>query len=104
VSRPSEAEAWFGGRGWCPQRLTESSGRIAMRLGLTEAVRASGGAFLHSAVKGLSDRPKAGRKDHALSPETVDKLVHLAMSPPRRPARWTTRCCEAIRHQQRRRV
>src|SRR2546422_8523454 len=64
-----------------------------MRLGLTaEAVSRSGRLFLHSGVKGFSDGPKAGRKAHALSAETVDKLVHLAMSPPPAGrARWTTR-------------
>src|SRR6266404_339597 len=69
------------------------AGEIAMRLDLTaEAVSRIRRRFLHSGVKGLSDRPKAGRKDHALSAETVDKLVHLAMSPPPAGrARWTTR-------------
>jgi hypothetical protein len=40
----------------------------------------------------LLARPKAGRKDHAVPPATVDQVVNLAMSPP--PAgrsRWTTR-------------
>jgi transposase len=40
----------------------------------------------------LRARPKAGRKDHAVPPATVDQVVNLAMSPP--PAgrsRWTTR-------------
>src|SRR5260370_4789100 len=66
---------------------------IAMRLDLSaEAISRIRRRFLHSGVKGLSDLPKAGRKDHALSPETVDKLVHLAMSPPPAGrARLTTR-------------
>jgi len=48
--------------------------------------------FLDGGVEGLADRPKSGRKDHALSAETIDAIVQLALSPP--PAgrtRWTTR-------------
>src|SRR6266404_4516647 len=94
VSRPSEAAGLV--RRARAVLLSDDgvpAGEIAMRLGLTaEAVSRIRRRFLHSAVKGLSDRPKAGRKDHALSPETVDKLVHLAMSPPPAGrARWTTR-------------
>src|SRR5467141_2742407 len=94
VSRPSEAAGLV--RRARVVLLSDDgvpAGEIAMRLGLTaEAVSRIRRRFLHSAVKGLSDRPKAGRKDHALSPETVDKLVHLAMSPPPAGrARWTTR-------------
>ncbi len=40
----------------------------------------------------MADRPKAGRKDHAVTAETEKQIVELAMSPP--PAgrsRWTTR-------------
>ncbi len=40
----------------------------------------------------MLERPKAGRKDHAIPPAVVEKLVELALSPP--PAgrsRWTTR-------------
>src|SRR5467141_2495227 len=94
VSRPSEAAGLV--RRARVVLLSDDgvpAGEIAMRLGLTaEAVSRIRRRVLHSAVKGLSDRPKAGRKDHALSPETVDKLVHLAMSPPPAGrARWTTR-------------
>lgn len=48
--------------------------------------------FLKSGVEGLADRPKAGRKDHALSAAQIERIVQLALSPP--PAgrtRWTTR-------------
>jgi len=40
----------------------------------------------------VAERPKAGRKDHAVEPEVEKQIVELAMSPP--PAgrsRWTTR-------------
>jgi transposase len=66
---------------------------IAMRLELSvEAVSRIRRRFLDEGVDGLNERPKAGRKDHAVPPATVERLVQLAMSPP--PAgrsRWTTR-------------
>jgi transposase len=43
-------------------------------------------------VDGLFDRPKPGRRDHAVPAETIEQIVQLALSPP--PAgrsRWTTR-------------
>jgi transposase len=48
--------------------------------------------FIEGGVDGLATRKKAGRKDHAVPPETVDRLLKLALSPP--PAgrsRWTAR-------------
>jgi len=48
--------------------------------------------FLDGGVDAVADRPKAGRKDHAVGPEMEKQIVELAMSPP--PAgrsRWTTR-------------
>lgn len=66
---------------------------IATRLGLSrEGVSRIRRRFVEAGVEGLADQPKAGRKDHALAPELVHRLVNLAMSPP--PAgrsRWTTR-------------
>lgn len=66
---------------------------IARRLDLSpEAVSRIRTRFRSGGVEGLKERPKAGRKDHAVSAETVDRIVNLAMSPP--PAgrsRWTTR-------------
>src|SRR5260370_16176287 len=84
VSRPSEA-AGLVRRARVVLLSDEGvpASEIAMRLDLSaEAISRIRRRFLHAGVNGLSDRPKAGRKDHALSPETVDKLVHLAMSPP----------------------
>jgi transposase len=71
----------------------EKGTAIAERLHLTvEAVSRIRRRFLESGVEGLFDRPKAGRKDHAVQPETVEKIVELAMSPPPRGrSRWTTR-------------
>ena len=57
-----------------------------------EAVSRIRGRFVREGIEGLSDRPKAGRRDHAVPPETVERVVQLALSPP--PAgrsRWTTR-------------
>jgi transposase len=70
------------------------SGReIALRLDLTqEHVSKLRSRFRAEGVEGLNERPKAGRKDHAVPAATVETIVQLAMSPP--PAgrsRWTTR-------------
>ena len=70
------------------------SGReIAVRLDLSpEQVSRIRGRFRAGGVAGLAERPKAGRKDHAVAADTIERVVQLAMSPP--PAgrsRWTTR-------------
>ena len=66
---------------------------IAVRLELTpEAVSRIRRRFRDEGVAGLAERPKSGRKDHAVPAETVERVVNLAMGPP--PAgrsRWTTR-------------
>jgi len=66
---------------------------IAARLDLSpEAVSRIRRRFAQEGVDGLSDQPKAGRRDHAVPADTVETLVQLALSPP--PAgrsRWTTR-------------
>src|SRR6266403_261613 len=71
----------------------EPASAIAERLDLSaEAVSRIRRRFLDAGLEGLATRPKAGRKDHAVPVETVERIVQLAMSPP--PAgrsRWTTR-------------
>ena len=71
----------------------QSGSEIALRLELSgEAVSRIRRRFRDEGVEGLYERPKAGRKDHAVPSETVERVVQLAMSPP--PAgrsRWTTR-------------
>jgi transposase len=66
---------------------------IAARLDLSaEAVSRIRRRFVRHGVDGLYDRPKAGRRDHAVPADTVEQIVQLALSPP--PAgrsRWTTR-------------
>ena len=66
---------------------------IATRLDLTpEAVSRIRSRFRIGGVDGLQERPRAGRKDHAVPADVVEQIVGLAMSPP--PAgrsRWTTR-------------
>ena len=66
---------------------------VATRLGMSrEGVSRIRRRFLEDGVEGLADQPKAGRKDHALTADTVDQLIQLAMSPPPAGrARWTTR-------------
>jgi len=70
---------------------------IAGRLDLSrEAVSRIRRRFVDAGVEGLSDRPKPGRRDHAVPAETIEQIVQLALSPP--PAgrsRWTTRLLAA---------
>jgi transposase len=48
--------------------------------------------FEHGRVPGLADQPKAGRKDHAVTPQQVERIVSLVMSPPPKGySRWSTR-------------
>src|SRR5688572_32213923 len=65
----------------------------ATRLALSaEAVSRIRRRYLRGGVDGLFDRPKAGRRDHAVPVASVERIVQLALSPP--PAgrsRWTTR-------------
>ena len=71
----------------------ESGREIARRLDLTpEHVSKIRARFRDEGIAGLHARPKAGRKDHAVTEETAHRIAQLAMSPP--PAgrsRWTTR-------------
>jgi transposase len=66
---------------------------IAAHLGLSQQqVSRIRQRFEAEGVPGLRERPKAGRKDHAVAPQTIERVVQLALSPP--PAgrsRWTTR-------------
>lgn len=70
-----------------------SAVEIAERLDLSpEAVSRIRRRFLDGGIEALHDRPKAGRKDHALTSETIEYIVQLALSPPPRGrSRWTTR-------------
>jgi transposase len=70
-----------------------SAVEIADRLDLSpEAVSRIRRRFLDGGIEAMHDRPKAGRKDHALTSETIEYIVQLALSPPPRGrSRWTTR-------------
>jgi transposase len=70
-----------------------SAVEIAERLDLSpEAVSRIRKRYLDGGIEALHDRPKAGRKDHALTSETIQYIVQLAQSPPPRGRwRWTTR-------------
>jgi len=70
-----------------------SGAEVASRLDLsTEAVSRIRRRFVRHGVDGLYDRPKAGRRDHAVPPDTVEQIVQLALSPPPTGrSRWTTR-------------
>lgn len=94
VGRPSEAAGLVRRARVILLSASGMSGsEIARRLDLSdEAVSRIRTRFRADGVAGLHERPKAGRKDHAVRAETVEKVVQLAMSPP--PAgrsRWTTR-------------
>jgi hypothetical protein len=63
--------------------------RLGLSLGQVSRIR---GRFERSGVGGLEDRPRAGRKDHAVPREKIDLVVSLAESPPPPGhARWSTR-------------
>lgn len=94
VARPSEAAGLVRRARVVLLSADGVSGReIATRLDLSsEAVSRIRRRFAEGGVEGLLERPKSGRKDHAVPVETVERIVQLAMSPP--PAgrsRWTTR-------------
>jgi len=76
---------------WSPDGI--EGAEIARRLHVSaEAVSRIRRRFRDTGVAGLTTRPKAGRKDHAVPAATVERVVELALSPP--PAgrsRWTTR-------------
>ena len=73
-----------------------SGSEIAERLDVTqEHVSRTRSRYREHGVAGLSDRPKAGRKDHAITAEQERDVLELVLSPP--PAgrsRWTTRLLE----------
>lgn len=71
----------------------ERGSAVAKRLDLSvEAVSRIRRRFLDGGVEGLADRPKTGRKDHAVPAKTVERIIDLAMSPPPPGrSRWTTR-------------
>jgi transposase len=66
---------------------------IGNRLDLSpEAVSRIRRRFHEGSTGALADRPKAGRKDHAVAEAKVEKVVQMAMSPPPPGrSRWTTR-------------
>jgi transposase len=66
---------------------------IATRVGMSqEQVSRIRTRFLEGGVEALADRPKAGRKDHAVSAEVEHRILELALSPPPPGrSRWTTR-------------
>src|SRR3974377_23829 len=70
-----------------------SGADVAMRVGISvEQVSRIRRRFIEGGVEGLADQPKAGRKDHAVPAEVIEKIVQTTMGPP--PAgrtRWTTR-------------
>lgn len=70
-----------------------SGAEIAERLGVTQVhVSRTRTRYIKGGVDGLASRQKAGRKDHAVSTETVDRILKMVLSPPPPGrSRWTTR-------------
>jgi transposase len=66
---------------------------IAKRLDLTpEAVSRIRRRFRDSGVAGLAERPRSGRTDNKVPPETVERVIQMALGPPPKGrSRWTTR-------------
>lgn len=66
---------------------------IAEKVGISpEYVSRVRRRFEESGVAGLAERPRAGRKDHAVSAEKIERIVQTTLSPPPAGrARWTTR-------------
>jgi transposase len=66
---------------------------IAKRVGISaEYVSRVRRRFEETGVAGLAERPRAGRKDHAVSAEKIERIVQTTLSPPPAGrARWTTR-------------
>lgn len=94
VARPSEAAGVIRRARVVLMSDRGMSGQeIGLRLDLSAvSVSLIRRRFREEGVAGLAERPRAGRKDHAVPAETVERVVQLAMSPP--PAgrsRWTTR-------------
>lgn len=66
---------------------------IAKRVGITpEYVSRVRKRFQCSGVDGLTERRRAGRKDHAVAAEKIEQIVQTTLSPPPPGrTRWTTR-------------
>lgn len=70
-----------------------SASEIARSLGLSVGqISRIRGRFARGGARGLRDRPRRGRKDHAVPPEKIELIALLATSvPPAGFARWSTR-------------
>ena len=70
-----------------------SGAEIARRFGVTqEFVSKVRARWAKGGLEGLYERRRAGRKAYVLTPDTVHKIVSLAMSPPPEGrSRWTAR-------------
>jgi transposase len=70
-----------------------SGGEIAKQLDVTqEHVSRTRARYRAHGVEGLADRPKAGRKDHAITAEQERDVLELVLSPPPEGrSRWTSR-------------
>jgi Homeodomain-like domain len=67
----------------------EIANRLSLSAGQVSRIRAR---FERGGVQALADRPRVGRKDHAVSREKVELILSLVTSaPPLGRVRWSTR-------------
>jgi transposase len=67
----------------------EIAGRLGLSVGQISRIRRR---FELGGVAGLEDRPRAGRRDHAVPKEKIELIARLVTSmPPVGFARWSTR-------------
>jgi transposase len=67
----------------------EIAGRLNLSVGQVSRIRHR---FREGALQGLADRPRGGRKDHAVPVEKKKLVLSIAQStPPAGKMRWTTR-------------
>jgi transposase len=71
----------------------EIARRLSLSAGQVSRIRRR---FAEHGVVGLATRPHVGRRDHAVSPETTERIILLSAStpPPGRP-RWSSRLIAA---------
>ncbi|HEX4340392.1 MAG TPA: helix-turn-helix domain-containing protein [Polyangiaceae bacterium] len=70
-------------------RNNEIARRLSLSVGQVSRIR---NRYQQASIEGLADRPRGGRKDHAVPPEKKRLVLSIAQStPPVGRVRWTTR-------------
>lgn len=72
----------------------EIAQRLELSVGQVSRIRK---AFQHRGLSSLADKPHPGRRDHAVTRETVAQILRIAASPPPHGRkRWSTRLIAAM--------